>query len=154
MWYSLKGWSVRLLAVATAAAVIFFLFLFPFSAFDQSPVLQGAKLEERAYYLYSPSSWAAEKTSLALWELPFVEGEKRVYVCDSRQDAKALAEEILREYGGYNLWTEEVDGILSYYAQSEKLDRQVRIGQKIVNLHIALDGERVAVGTPLLFGGY
>ena len=49
---------------------------------------------------------------------------------------------------------ENVDGIILYYACSPRLCDPVEVKGEKVNLMIAINGNNVAVGTPLLYGSY
>ena len=52
------------------------------------------------------------------------------------------------------MFTETEGGVTNYYLYSEKLGEGIALGGYVVNLHIAVRGERTAVGTPMIFGGF
>ena len=106
---------------------------------------------ERVFYLYSASSQATIKKSLAPHELFFVKGECVTLVCESKE--KTL-QEILRLYHAEILFEEEVAGTHSYYCQTQSWGDKTRINGVFVNLHIAFREGECSVGAPLIFGGF
>ena len=65
-----------------------------------------------------------------------------------------IAEEILQKYGAEILFYEEVSGVLSYYAYTDAWTDGVYIYGRKINLHVAVGDGYLAVGTPIIFGGY
>ncbi len=85
-------------------------------------------------------------------------GLVKLFLCDVRgestvyQNADVAALE--QEYRATLLWQEECAGVVSRYYSSPCFSQSVYIGGQEVNLHIAVRGDTVCVGTPLIFGGY
>ena len=65
-----------------------------------------------------------------------------------------IAVEIATRIGAEILITEEVDGVLSYYAYTQKWKDGLYIDDKKINLHIAIGGGYIKVGTPIIFDGF
>ena len=110
---------------------------------------------KRMYFLDSASS----KETLTVGELARVKGEsvstlKSTYEGGRYALNEDLAKNIAARYGATILFTERVGDCISYYAYTEKWQDSLSINGVKVNLHIALDCERLTVGTPIIFGGY
>ena len=63
-------------------------------------------------------------------------------------------EELKSAFDAELLFTETEGGVTNYYLYSGKLGGGIALGGYLVNLHIAVRGERTAVGTPIIFGGF
>ncbi len=116
-------------------------------ALNRTPVFSGAN--EYCLYLKNSSSRpfiATENPAVDKLLLPVV-GESGVYEGD-------CAEKIIAQFHATVLFCEEVCGVSNYYCYSPDLGEGTFLGGAFVNLHIAVKGERTAVGTPLVFGGY
>ena len=105
---------------------------------------------EKEYYLYSPSSNAQIKKDVSLSDLPFIRGER---VTLSNLSSEDLAP-ILARYSADVIKEEEFLGGVSYYCYSPQLKGGIVIGGEVVNLQIAIKGDSVVLGTPIIFGGY
>lgn len=108
---------------------------------------------ERTFYLYSASSQAIRKSTLTLRDCLFVKGES-VQFFHGGEDAGAVAERIARAYGATITYTETACGTISYYAYVPNGWESVTLNGARINLHIAVNGEVCAVGTPVIFGGF
>ena len=154
MRWTIKSFGLRVLALLTVGTTLFLLFLMGFSPL--SPVVSKenflAKEIGRTYFVNSPTCFAREKSALQPIDLAYVQGEKVTYACEGESEQFVRA--LLQDLSAQVLWTEEVDGVFSYYASSKKMGRQVFVDGQIVNLHIAVQGDRVVVGVPIIFGGY
>ena len=105
--------------------------------------LSGAHI----YYLDSASSQAVVKTRVLPWEIFRVKGESvTLYGGDAETIAKA--------FGGEQVCVERVGEVVSYYYRVEKWRGGIAVNGELVNLHIAVDGSRIVVGTPVIFGGF
>lgn len=131
-----------ILFAALVASCAFFLFLI-----YRSPRLGGG--EAHAYYLGGSSSARViyNDDPAAKIFLQGVRGESAQYMGDR-------VEEFRRKWSAELLFTEEVCGTTAYYLYSPQLGAGVALNGSVVNLQIAFDGERTAVGTPLIFGGW
>ncbi len=123
---------------------------------------------ESAYYLYSASSQAEIKEALSLAELAHLKGESAVYVFGSADGESAAsaayrgesclaaeaAKELMASYRARVRFTEEVGGTVSYYCYSPLLKGGVILDGKKINLHVAVRADSLAVGSPIIFGGY
>ena len=154
MRWTIKSFCVRAFAVIAVGVTMLLLFLMRFSPFFQNVSSLSATEVDRMYFVHSPTYFAAEKRVLEPADLPYVQGEKIVYLCSDGQTAMKFAQKLLQDFAAYDIWTEQINGAISYYAASEKSTRQVRIEGHEVNLHIAVQGEKVVVGVPIIFGGY
>ena len=106
------------------------------------------------YYLYSASSQAEIKESLKPAELAGLKGESAVYVFENGEADAAFVERILDEYRAEICFVEEAAGTLSSYCSSPRLKNGVLLEGRKINLHIAVRAESIALGTPIIFGGY
>ena len=68
--------------------------------------------------------------------------------------AFAFAEDFISAYDAKLCFAEEIGGTLSFYCYSPRLKGGVILNGRKINLHIAVRAESVAVGTPIIFGGY
>ena len=136
--------------ITTVCALLlscFLLFILAMGRVSRFSALDG----ERVFYLYSASSQAVIKENIKPVELFFVKGE---CVTFTYQNEEECLQEILALYGGEILFEEEVAGTHSYYCRTQSFGGATRIKGAFVNLHIAFNGERCTVGTPLIFGGF
>lgn len=175
MRYSLGRALKRAGAAFCGAVIVLAVSAMNFSAFSRlqkSAETFGGQAQNRTYYLYSPSSQATAVSALELFELPFVKGESAVYVFEKpSSDVQSLSgfsdpeeengttvyefkEEIIRVYRAQILFTEETEGLISFYGYSPLLPDGIFLSGEKINLHIAVRENRVAVGTPIIFGGY
>lgn len=104
---------------------------------------------EKEYYLYASSSQAVIKSDVSILDLPFVHGESvRI------NSADGVLEDVLIKYSARVVRVEEFAGGVSYYCYSPKLKKGIVIEGVAINLQIAVKGESVVLGTPIIFGGY
>lgn len=133
---------------------------------------------ESTYYLYCASSQAEIKRALSLADLAHLKGESAVYVFEkgrtedvadapideytaieeilpeAGENASAFAEDFISAYDAKLCFAEEIGNTLSFYCYSPQLKGGVILNGRKINLHIAVRAESVAVGTPIIFGGY
>lgn len=60
----------------------------------------------------------------------------------------------LKEFRAKLLFSEQTEEGISYYAYSPKIPYEKRINGITVNLHVFVSGERVKVGSPIIFGSF
>ncbi|MBR2623387.1 MAG: YwmB family TATA-box binding protein [Clostridia bacterium] len=65
-----------------------------------------------------------------------------------------IVKEIVQNYNAELLFCEEVNGITSYYAYTRDWSDGIYLYGRKVNLHVAIGEENLAVGAPIIFGGY
>lgn len=125
--------------------------------------LQG----ERTFFLDSASSQALVKNQLSVVDVFRVKGESVRFslsefdggryqdiinidgqVCDE------IAGKIGAEYAAELIFSENASGIQSYYFYSAELPYGILLNGRKVNLHVAIDGDMMSVGTPIIFGGF
>ena len=109
---------------------------------------------ERMFYLDSASSQGLLKDKLAWLDFPRIRGES---VCFSRQEATSrekVLRSIVEKYHATVLFSEEMDGVISYYCYTAEWSDSVRIEGKKVNLHVAISTAQCVVGAPIIFGGF
>ena len=151
MGWTTKNLCLRVFCVGVVLLFLLFYSLCPFS-FLQGEILSklGAQATSATYFINSPTCVAREKQSLSIFDLPYVEGEQVRYHIKSED----FLQNTLDALGAVVLWMEEVDGVTSYYAKSDKLQKSVLLSGTLVNLHIAVKGNEVVIGTPIIFGSY
>lgn len=108
----------------------------------------------KSYYLYSASSVAQETGSLELLELPFVEGKSVSILFESEKEAREYVAGLIEKTGANLQKAEYVEEAESYYLFSRGMGKTVAVSGLPVNLHVAISGKRVSVGSPIIFGGY
>jgi len=154
------AWRIKRFIVVTLAVMFCAVFAFTVRLVNLSRLsdIEG----ERTYFLDSSSSQALRKTELSLRDIGRVKGEC-VRVDFSKEeggryalnnDYDALAQGIAERYSAKILFTEEVCGVTSYYAYTPLWEDFITVGNKRVNLHIAVKKTGYAVGTPMIFDGY
>ena len=107
---------------------------------------------ERTFYLDSRSSQALAVSELTWQDLFRVKGESVRFAFSGDTEAKAQA--LLRQYGAEVLFVEEAGDTLSYYCYTPRFGTGVLVNGVWVNLHLAISAERMALGYPLIFGGF
>lgn len=75
-----------------------------------------------------------------------VAGESVRYAGDRYEALKA-------QFGAELCFTEEACGVKNYYLYAPRLGGGIRMGEHVINLHIAVSGSQTAVGSPVIFGG-
>ena len=107
----------------------------------------------RTFYLDACGSncLLAEEITLLNWNR--IRGES-VRFDRVEQGAWELAQEMLALYSAELLFFEEACGVVSFYAFSPELFKGVCVNGCTVNLHIAVSARQVAVGSPMIFGGF
>lgn len=160
VWFRTKNALRTLFALVLGAAFVF--------AFFAARTCRLAAISgERSFYLDSASSQSLCKNTLSPWEIFRVRGES---VCCAIADfdggryantaqneetvAAEIAQAIAEKYGAEWIFSEEVCGVTSFYGYSERLAQGVRVNGARINLHVAVRDGRVAVGTPIIFGGF
>lgn len=110
---------------------------------------------ERTYYLDSASSQSLIKTKLTAWDLFRVKGESVGFaLTEETENTEDFARLLVLRHGGEILFTEEIDGTVSYYAYIPAWGKGIALYGKQVNLHIAVSEKQCKVGTPIIFGGF
>ncbi len=141
LWQRIKYFFATALSLAIALVCAPFVWGTGATRF---PALEG----ERTYYLYSKSSQATIKTTLSLLDCGNVKGESVRFLKTENWEKR------LEELCAQVLFTEDACGVRSYYCYTPKWSDGVRLGEYFVNLHIAVRGEEVTVGAPVIFGGF
>ena len=144
--------------ICVAFAVIFSLFFAV--GVKAVSVTRLADIEgKRVYFLDSASSQGLRKESLSFVDLTRVKGEC-VFTEISTYDRgryltkEEIAQEIATRYDAKILFTEEVDGVVSYYAYTTRWQGCIDLNGVKINLHIAVGKGNLAVGTPIIFDGF
>ncbi len=110
---------------------------------------------KRTFYLDSPSSQALAVNGLTWKTLFRVKGESVQFAFSGDEEAKrAKTEELLSRYGAEVLFVEEAGDTFSYYCYTPRFGEGVLVGGARVNLHLAISAERMALGYPIIFGGF
>jgi hypothetical protein len=144
--------------ICVAIAVIFCLFFAV--GVKAVSVTRLAGIEgERTYFLDSASSQGLRTQTLSLNDLTRVKGECVFTEISAYQGGRYLtkegiAQEIAKKYEANILFTEEIDGVVSYYAYTARWQDGLYINGLKVNLHIAVGKVNLAVGTPIIFDGF
>ena len=73
--------------------------------------------------------------------------------CKVKKDGFSV-DEFFKERNATILFTEELDGITCYYGYSEDIKFNTIVGDKIVNLQVAVAENSVTVGSPIIFGSF
>lgn len=105
----------------------------------------------REYYLFSSSSQAKISSDPTAVETLFLQGECVLFETENAED---FLKETLKKYRARVVAEELVCGVRSYYCYSPALAGGERVQGALVNLHVAIKGDYVKMGTPLIFGGF
>jgi hypothetical protein len=133
------------------------LFLLPLSLQSKTLFPVG---ESYTFYLDSPSSTAkiitcnnaAPLSAMRLFLSSRLTGESTVY---ASPPSETSVTDLAKHYQATLLFQEESAGITSYYFYTPLFKNGVSLGGQTVNLHIAIrPNGTLAIGTPLLFGGF
>lgn len=114
---------------------------------------------ERTFFLDSASSQGLRKQSLSIGDFTRVRGEC-VHTAVSKYNGgryatnEEIAHQVAQKYGAEILFTEKVGETVSYYAYTTRWQDGLYLYGRKVNLHVAIEGERLAVGTPIIFDGF
>ena len=63
-------------------------------------------------------------------------------------------QEIVKKYSAKLTHSFTLDGVTNLYFYSEKLPKKEIIFGKKVNLHVAINGQKITVGSPIIYYGY
>ena len=126
-----------------AAMVLAALYLPKSPAFDETGVY--------TLYRYSASSLSTQEnlTGGVIFNARSVEGESVMYL----SDAFSLSE-LLEKYDADLLFSEQAGDVICYYAYSPALSYRATLYGVTVNLQIAVENQRITLGTPLIFGSF
>ena len=69
-------------------------------------------------------------------------------------DSETQAVNFLNSYKCELVYIESVNGIQNYYFFSQNLAKKQVLNGKTVNVHLAVNGERIILGYPLIYGSY
>lgn len=143
-------WSRLAVALVCSAATVFAVLWLknPYGRFS------GGVCVEREYYLYSPSSQAKIVERVDFAESFFLTGEKATFCFESEAAAEEYVCALLKEEGAKIVSEESWGNVKSVYAYAANREKGIRLPCGRVNLHIAVQGACVQVGTPIIFGGY
>ncbi|MCH5164700.1 MAG: hypothetical protein J1F36_06775 [Clostridiales bacterium] len=97
-------------------------------------------------------TWSyGEYDPVVMEELPLlISGPHRLDLLGDEE----IAMDIINNLSGKVLWREQIDDITIIYAYSPRVEEPVTVHGQKVNLMIAISGDRVSAGTPLLYGSY
>ncbi|HBF86918.1 MAG TPA: hypothetical protein DDW54_04480 [Clostridiales bacterium] len=116
----------------------------------------GAELKgdgEHVFYLYRESSGCKivrtteEKADEFIYFKQSLKGESAELKDEER------AAEIIEKLGAKEVFSESGDGFYNRYYYTPKISRYVILRGRKINLHLAV-GNKVSVGSPLIFGSY
>ncbi len=102
------------------------------------------------YELYTGDSAAPVLVTRA----PLRDKLLRAVAGESVRYAGDRVQELLAEFSAQVRFLEEAGGVTNHYCYTPLLAGETWLYGQRVNLHIACSGERTAVGTPLIFGGF
>ena len=128
-----------------AAALVLGCLAFTF-ALLHSPVFERGERHE-FYTGTSSDEIVLARSPLEKLLLSNIKGESVRYEGDR-------AEELIARFNAEILFTEEAAGVTNYYCYSPMLKGGVVLCGALVNLHVAVSGNRTAAGTPVIFGGF
>ena len=108
---------------------------------------------ERAFYLDSASSQGLMQGEISFLDFPRLRGESVRFPLETKTADETLRN-IVEKYAATVLFTEEIDGTVSYYCYTAQWSDCVTVQGKKVNLHVALSTKQCVVGAPIIFGGF
>ncbi len=108
---------------------------------------------ERTFYLDSASSQGLRKQTLCFSDIFRIRGES-VRFRTNGLSAEAIANKLAEEYDAKIFLREEVGGVISFYAYTERWSDYVVVAGRKINLHIAVNADMGTLGSPIIFDGY
>ena len=109
---------------------------------------------EHTFYLRSCSSQALMKTRLNVLDAFLVKGESVRRVMEKGKPPRQIAKELAEYFGAEILIEEDACGVRSFYGYTPAWRECVYVNGVAVNLHIAIEENRLTVGSPIIFGGF
>lgn len=144
MWF----WKRKEEVKAMSSVLLALLVCCAFFVFVKFSLPAGERTE---YYLNRASSQADIVSGLEPEELFFLEGESVTY---ETENGETFAKALIRRFRARVFAEETVCGVRSYYCYSPALSSCATIEGFKINLHIAVRGNVVKAGTPIIFGGF
>ena len=134
-------------SIITILIIVFFLCIY---AENSKPIFSGYAKNFEVYQSRGSISSAIKNcTALDMLFMRKVQGEG-CKVSESEFDLELF----LSDFNAKIVFIEQVDGITSYYAYSPKVKYLENIGERVVNLHVAVSGEQVTLGSPIIYGSF
>ncbi len=133
------GGVISLLIIVLAVMVI-----------NAQPVFKDYASEYEVYL--NDASSLAEIRKVDKLEYYFLRGVKGESVTLSAKGFEL--ESILSDFGARVVFTENLSNATVYYAYSPKIKSQKTVRGEKINLQVAISGERVVLGAPLIFGSF
>ena len=98
------------------------------------------------------SSSVSKILTVSKSDYPFINNLKGESVEIYRNDFDV--DEFFNDYNAKIIFTERVGEIVSYYGYSKDVKYKKIINERAINLHVAVDGEKVKIGSPIIFGSF
>ncbi len=114
------------------------------------PFLSG----ERVFYLYSASSQGLRAPNIELPQINNIRGESVCMSVSDEAQAQAVIEQLLKTFHAEVLREERACGVTSYYAYTAAFSDGIYIEGAKINLHVAVCGTRLIIGSPIIFDGF
>lgn len=124
-------------------------FAFSIYLLNALPVIKNAKGYE--VYLQNYSSNAVIKT-VDFTDYMFLSDIKGESVKFSAEEFNQT--ELLNNLNAVIVFTETLDGVYCIYAYSPKIRYRQTVNGKTVNVQIAVRGEQITVGCPIIYGSF
>lgn len=105
-----------------------------------------------AYYLSNSSQNFCTLTDPTFWELATMQGKLHGETCEYLLSDFSL-DEYLQKVNGNVCFVEVLFDSVNYYCTAD-MPYQTQLNGQAINLHICVKQDAVAVGTPVIFGGY
>ncbi len=113
-------------------------------------------------------------TCLYLYGVPFVSDKNTVTCINGKSSGEFINELVFSDSDGYYLtlnsndnvlefikilnckevYNESINGIKNYYLYTAKLPKKQIVKGKKVNIHLAINGDKVTIGYPFIYGSY
>ncbi len=114
------------------------------------PFLSG----ERVFYLNSASSQGLRSQKIELSQIFDAKGESVCISVSDETQAQAVVAEVFDRLRAEVLLTERACGVTSYYGYTAEFADGIYIEGMKINLHVAVCGNRLIVGSPIIFDGF
>ena len=133
-----------------SVAAISALVVLSFILLGSTPILKGYSENHVAYLTNSSSNIKVVKLSNGSFPIiNGVRGESCTFTADGFD-----VDEFFSHHGATHILTERTGLGVSYYAFSPEIKYKERVSGKEVNLHVAVYGERITIGTPIIYGSF
>ena len=136
---------MKTLVKYTCALISLLICLLSFSAYSR-PKLLNYSNNVIIYTGASSSNAVIKRVDSGYFSIQKIYGESCLF--------SLTPQEIFDKFDVTILFTEVAENVVCYYGYSKKFPYEKEINGKIVNVHVAIENDRVTFGTPIIYGSF